>query len=46
MSSTSAVKPTAVPAADGFGPIIQVQGLTKVYRVGDVDVHALTRDRP
>jgi putative ABC transport system ATP-binding protein len=27
--------------AAGGGPIIRVRGLTKVYRVGDVDVHAL-----
>ena len=24
-----------------LGPIIQVRGLTKVYQVGEVDVHAL-----
>lgn len=28
-------------AADTTAPIIRVRGLTKVYRVGDVDVHAL-----
>ena len=28
-------------AAEAVSPIIRVRGLTKVYRVGDVDVHAL-----
>lgn len=28
-------------ATDSLSPIIRVRGLTKVYRVGDVDVHAL-----
>jgi putative ABC transport system ATP-binding protein len=29
------------PTIDTVSPIIRVRGLTKVYRVGDVDVHAL-----
>src|SRR5206468_3001099 len=28
-------------ATEAASPIIRVRGLTKVYRVGDVDVHAL-----
>ena len=34
MSETGAVRPR-------LAPIIQVRGLTKVYQVGEVDVHAL-----
>jgi putative ABC transport system ATP-binding protein len=40
MSEARVATGTAVPAT-GASPIIQVQGLTKVYRVGDVEVHAL-----
>ncbi|GAC1418710.1 MAG: ABC transporter ATP-binding protein [Acidobacteriaceae bacterium] len=41
MSSTPAAKPAQTSTTGAAGPIIQVQGLTKVYRVGEVDVHAL-----
>jgi len=42
--SKSEVLVKAVEAKGGQGtadPIIEVRGLTKVYRVGDVEVHAL-----
>ena len=40
--SKSAVRTGAArPARTGREPIIEVHGLTKVYHVGDVDVHAL-----
>ena len=42
MSSTPTVNPAQAETTPGIAdPIIQVQGLTKVYRVGEVDVHAL-----
>ena len=44
MSSTGSATPSPTPAAVAAilaQPIIQVEELTKVYRVGDVEVHAL-----
>ncbi|MDP9037928.1 MAG: ABC transporter ATP-binding protein [Acidobacteriota bacterium] len=41
MSSAPAVSNRQNSSADGADAIIRVQGLTKVYRVGEVDVHAL-----
>ena len=41
MSKSAARTGAARPARTGTEPIIRVRGLTKVYHVGEVDVHAL-----
>jgi len=41
MSEVVVTMEAAVAGRSAAEPIIQVRGLTKVYRVGDVDIHAL-----
>jgi putative ABC transport system ATP-binding protein len=41
MSTTTSTRTENRPAPDGVAPILQARGVTKTYRSGEVEVHAL-----